>query len=377
MNLLILPSWYRTAENPSGGAFIRAQALALQEAGLQVGVLFGDWGPHVPLFPVEEAPRERLPTLTARGFFPPRRFRPLQRAWLRKHLLLFERYLQSHPHPDLLHAHGYPAAQVAAAISQATGTPYIVTLHYSGFLGEKISERLKKELAFSLRNAKAILVISRALATALERHGLEFPTKCVPNLVDEALFTPRPQKKSARKTVRFVTVGSLIPRKGHLWLVETFADWLESAKLPAELHIVGEGPLEGNLRKAIRRLGLGGRVRLHSERPPEALNALLDTCDVFLLPSRAETFGVALAEALMKGLPAVVNRCGGPEEFFTPDCGRLVDVEAPTAWHQALEHMASHHTDYASERIRAHALQLFGKAAVVPRLMEIYASVLH
>lgn len=107
-----------------------------------------------------------------------------------------------------------------------------------------------------------------------------------------------------------LAMGRLIPQKGFDLLLPAFAaiagrfpDW--------RLTILGEGPERRRLEELRDRLGLGGRAALPGARP-EVYDILKHT-DLFVLSSRFEGFGMALAEALACGVPAVSFDCpSGP-----------------------------------------------------------------
>jgi glycosyltransferase involved in cell wall biosynthesis/predicted O-methyltransferase YrrM len=75
----------------------------------------------------------------------------------------------------------------------------------------------------------------------------------------------------------------------------------------------GEGPMQGDLRKAVAGLGLSDRV--HILGPCHDIDYWLEAADAFLLPSRAEGMPLSIMEAMAKGVPVIATRVGGiPEE---------------------------------------------------------------
>jgi len=110
-------------------------------------------------------------------------------------------------------------------------------------------------------------------------------------------------------------VGAVIPSKGHDLLV----DALERV---ADLHwhCVCVGTLERDrrygeqLRHRIDEAGLAGRIRFTGVRTDSQLERLYREADVLVLPSRAETYGMVLTEALARGLPVIASDVGGVPE---------------------------------------------------------------
>jgi glycosyltransferase involved in cell wall biosynthesis len=100
--------------------------------------------------------------------------------------------------------------------------------------------------------------------------------------------------------------------------------------------IVGSGPLDGELRQLARDLGIADAVEFAGPQPHSAVWDFMARCDVFVLPSWQEAFGVVYIEALGMGKPAI--GCageGGPEDLRSlGDCVELVrprDVESLAA----------------------------------------------
>jgi glycosyltransferase involved in cell wall biosynthesis len=106
--------------------------------------------------------------------------------------------------------------------------------------------------------------------------------------------------------VRVLAVGRLVPEKNFGGLIEAFA---ELSPQEAELHVVGTGPLEGELRYLAQRLGVA--ARFSGYLAPDALPAVYAQADAFVLPSTFEPFGVVVREAVAAGLPIICSRTTG------------------------------------------------------------------
>lgn len=153
-------------------------------------------------------------------------------------------------------------------------------------------------------------------------------------------------------------VGRLRRLKGQDLLLEAFAR-LVAARPDALLVLVGDGPLEPELRRRTAELGLADRVVFAGYRPDA--RAVMAACDVVALPSRHEAFGWVLAEAMAEGAAVVGLEAGGIPEVVTHGVtGLLTPPEDVEALGAALVKLA---TDEALRRDLAQA----GRAAVLGR----------
>jgi glycosyltransferase involved in cell wall biosynthesis len=112
-----------------------------------------------------------------------------------------------------------------------------------------------------------------------------------------------------------LSVGAVIPGKGHDVLVDALAPL---APLRWDCRCVGTlerdpGFVDG-LRRRVLEGGIDGRVRFPGVQAEAELNRSYAAADVLVLPSRAETYGMVVAEALARGLPVVAAEVGGVPE---------------------------------------------------------------
>ena len=134
-----------------------------------------------------------------------------------------------------------------------------------------------------------------------------------------------------------VSVGRLAAVKNYETALAAVAHLRD---LDIEYRIIGAGPEEASLRKLARELGVEKRVRFMGVQPHVA--SLLAEAHVFLLPSRYEGFGLAVAEAMAAGLPVVVSDVPGVREVAGADgeCGYLVDPASSGAIAERLRRLA-------------------------------------
>jgi glycosyltransferase involved in cell wall biosynthesis len=116
-----------------------------------------------------------------------------------------------------------------------------------------------------------------------------------------------------------------------------------------------------------------GRFRFLGSR--DDVPDLLATFDVFILPTRAETFGIAVVEAMAAGIPVIASRVGAiPEIIPSPELGCVVDPIDGTAFARAVESIITlpDRGRAIGERGRASLFGRFDKRSLGARLLEIY-----
>lgn len=126
---------------------------------------------------------------------------------------------------------------------------------------------------------------------------------------------PVPEVAGTPDGTRLMCVGAVTRGKGQDLLVAALA---EVADLPWRCTCVGATDVDPgfarDVRRAVRERGLGSRVDLVGSRTGDGLRAAYAAADVLVLPSRAETYGMVLGEALARSLPVVTADVGGVRE---------------------------------------------------------------
>lgn len=150
----------------------------------------------------------------------------------------------------------------------------------------------------------------------------------VPEGVDTDFFRPAPRPKPAGP-FRFLLVGKWEVRKCCRELIAAFAAEFRPGE-DVELHLHAHNPyrrgfsLEAEIAAAGPPAGL--RVVAGRAGSREDLRRLYQAADCFVLPTRAEGWGLPILEAMACGVPAIVTRYSAPREFVTEDNGYLLDV---------------------------------------------------
>jgi glycosyltransferase involved in cell wall biosynthesis len=180
----------------------------------------------------------------------------------------------------------------------------------------------------ALSAAALIIVTGAATVAMLDRYGIA-RDKIV---VVEPGTSRGPIARGSGAPVQLLAVATLNPNKGHEILLEALA------AIPYKTwHLTCAGSLTRHpatvdrVRAAIRRLQLDDRVTLAGELDAATLHECYDRADVFVLATRQETYGMAVGEALARGLPVVSTTTGAIPDLVGADAGMLVppgDVEA-------------------------------------------------
>ena len=136
------------------------------------------------------------------------------------------------------------------------------------------------------------------------------------------LSIEREHKRS--RPCRFLFSGSFVRRKGVDLLVGAFSELVRMGS-DTELHLLGDGPLKGELQVATS--SIADRVHFHGFRQRDELSAFYAQADVLCAPSRYDGWGLIVPEGLAAGIPVISTaKTGAARELVTQDCGWLIPV---------------------------------------------------
>ncbi|MHA6484793.1 glycosyltransferase family 4 protein [Paenibacillus sp. strain BS8-2] len=246
---------------------------------------------------------------------------------------------------DIIHAHHPIAALVMKQLYP--DTPLIMTIHSSyerelilngriqeGGVEHRFLTSIYKELELK---ADLLTTVSESFRSYIASYVVTPETiKVIPNGFDEKRFKPIAHENDV---TQLITVCRLVPAKGLDVLLRACAE-LKSRGCPFVLHIIGDGPMRKELEALALSLDLYDDIifygyMLHPEE-------FMPFFDVFVLPSRAESFGSVFAEAALCWLALVGTNVGGIAEQIEDGVnGLLVEPEDHEALADALEKVVS------------------------------------
>jgi len=240
-------------------------------------------------------------------------------------------------------------------------------------LGTKYKQKLVKQV---LTGVDSIIAVSPALA----RQILEFQEGIEINVVGELVRTeffvpPANGIRSYDARTFFLCIALLSEQKGLPYLLEAARLLIQRGITSFELVIGGDGHDRGKLEQMVEFLGLRNWCRFLGLLDPDGVKYWMQQCDVFVLPSLHETFGIVLGEAMACGKPVISTRCGGPEFVVTPETGVLVEVANPEAIANAMAEFILGRLSFDPEVIRSSVVERFGEQAFLRNISAIYERV--
>jgi len=238
---------------------------------------------------------------------------------------------------DLIHCHfTYPASYVGVKLKEKYKKPLVVTAHgYDIYDLPFRNEFWKNKLSHILNKADKIIAVSERNLNCIEKLGFKNTAVVIPNGFDKEKFYYKDMLKCRKKLNLpldkkiILTVGNLVEVKGQKYLIEAMKSIVKQRK-DVLCYIVGEGKLKSKLTKKIKTLGLQDYIKLMGEESHTKIPLWMNACDLFVLPSLNESFGVVQIEAMACGKPVVATKNGGSEEIITSkDYGLLCEPANP------------------------------------------------
>lgn len=230
----------------------------------------------------------------------------------------------------------FPDGPAAIKLGRAFDVPVSIKargadVHYWGKNGRTAAQVVEAGCT-----AQNVLAVSGALKADMVALGMPADKIHVHYTgVDLARF--QPINRAAAKAVLnvagplIVSVGALIPRKGHHIVIEALA-----AIPDATLVIIGKGEEQARLERMAIELGVADRVRLTGPLDADAIAQWLGAADVMALASASEGLANAWVEALACGTPIVITEAGGAREVLPGKEGGHIAARDPASFAKAI-----------------------------------------
>lgn len=307
---------------------------------------------------------------------------------------LYDTLLRASQDAPIVHSHGIwsQANWVSARVTRTSARAHIIAPR--GMLEPWAIARSawKKRLAGvafqdrALREAACIHVTAEQEYRSVRAYGLQNPVAIVPNGLDIGEYTCALDRKpvhaawpeSAGKRIALF-LSRIHPKKG---LVHLARAWGAVAPRRQDWHLVIAGPDEGGheaeVREAINCAGVTHRTTFAGPVYGEARRNLYNACDLFVLPTFSENFGIVIAEALASGKPVITTRGAPWQEIAAGNCGWYIDIGVEplaAALEEAMESSVKGLLDMGG-RGRQLIERCYGWSSIAQRMADAYRWVL-
>ena len=225
---------------------------------------------------------------------------------------------------DIIDAHFiYPDCFAAVLLGKFFSKPIVVSARGSDINEFSKFSLIKPLIMRTLAQSNQIISVCDALKNMMVDMGIESQKiNVIPNGIDAGKFYTI-DKIKAKQKLRLnnndslvLSVGALIPRKGHHITIEAVS--LLKAKYPnLKLLIAGKGPMKEKLNNLAEELGVSNRVVFLGQIPNDELIYWYNPSDLFCLSSSREGWANVLTEAIACGIPAVATNVFGAPEIIT------------------------------------------------------------
>lgn len=210
--------------------------------------------------------------------------------------------------PDVVVTHTHSANAFAGPIAAVAGVPVRIAVHHNPIETYPPFARLADRIAFATGSYSSMVTVSGGVTRSFEHHSGLYKSRLhriyngIPPSPHHDSFDVKARYDIPEQHAVLVNMGRLAKQKNQALLfgmLQTVRD--------ATLLLVGDGELRAGLHAAAAAAGVADRVRFTGELPTENCATILRQADLFLLPSRYESFCLAAMEAMHHGLPVIAS----------------------------------------------------------------------
>ena len=224
---------------------------------------------------------------------------------------------------DIVHVHyaiphasvAYMAKQIMAA--QGIHLPFITTLHGTDITLVGKNDSYNPVVTFAINQSDAVTSVSESLRQeTFANFKIDKDIKVIPNFIDMRRFSKQ-RRDHFRRAIApnnerlIVHASNFRPVKRVSDVVQVFNRVVE--KIPAKLLLIGDGPERSRVEKECRESKACDHIRFLGKI--DVVEEVLSICDLFVLPSETESFGLAALEAMACQVPVISTNTGGIPEL--------------------------------------------------------------
>lgn len=388
--VLVIPSWYPNADNTSGGSQFREQSELLLDC-FDVRVLLSDrtklyhlqWFFRYGKHKAGDLEISVTPAGLVEGRFE-------YHSWFsdEKHLIgsqieaykeVLSQWIQEGWKPDLIHVRCTdPAGIIASRLAVYFNLPWVLSEHQVFALGNfsKYRARLMKK---AINSASVVTAVSQHQLRSIVTNYIYRPITVVGNLIDETRFLlAEPAERSGIFKVLAVLYPS--PIKDPETLFKAIAELKRKGHSDIRVTIIGRKLFSnsdtGSFELLAQKYGVVDMCDLVPYVPPTEMTKYYSETHVLVSTSLAETFGIAVREAMMVGKPVVCTASGGVDDDIFDFNGFKVDIYDHQAIAEALIKIKTGIVCFDPVRIREYVISKYGCQASLQKMSVVYENAL-
>ncbi|MBW8173413.1 glycosyltransferase family 4 protein [Ornithinimicrobium sp. Arc0846-15] len=373
MRVLAVTTWLPTKSQPSTGAFVVKDALALASLGHEVALIHlappeqladldahekGRPGTYGETTTIEGIPVLRIPMKTTDVFSVLRASKQLQKLAAKA---------------DVVHSMAF--SSLLAMASWRPKVSWIHTEHWSGITAPQtlpdIWQAALPGLMQLLKRPDVVTAVCGYLAEPIREVRGTAPTLVIPCIVPAPFPSPRRTPAKISEELRLVSVGGLIARKDPVLAVDVVAELISRGQTTS-IRFVGDGDLAPEIIARAAVLEISDKVSLVGTKDREGVLREYADADLFLGPTRGDNFFVSCAEAILSGRPVVVGSTGGQGEYIDSHVGRTVSQQDAASYADAIEQVLSTATNLSAGQISDTIGDEFAAATVADSYDQAY-----
>jgi L-malate glycosyltransferase len=287
---------------------------------------------------------------------------------------------------DILHVHyAIPHASVAFMAKQILKTyginiPVITTLHGTDITLVGKDESYEPVVTFAINHSDGVTAVSESLRRdTCEHFKIDNDIEVIPNFIDLNRFSKKP-KDHFRKAIA-PDGEKLIVHTSNFRKVKRVQDVVHvflkiHEKIPSKLLLIGDGPERAMIEKICRETDACNEIRFLGKQ--EAVEEILSVCDLFLLTSESESFGLAALEAMACQVPVISSDAGGIPELNihgkTGYVSKIGDIEDMAAHSISLLEDTKLHMEFKVNALRR--AEVFDIKLIMPLYEDYYTKVI-
>ena len=213
--------------------------------------------------------------------------------------------------------------------SQGFKLPFITTLHGTDITLVGKNESYAPVVSFAINQSDAVTSVSQSLKNdTYKNFDIKNEIEVIPNFIDLRRFNK--QRRDHFRRAIAPNNERLVVHASNFRPVKRVSDVIEvfqkiNSRIPSKLLLIGDGPDRSRIEKEVRECSFGENISFLGKM--DVVEEILSICDLFILPSESESFGLAALEAMACQVPVISTNTGGlPEVIVNGFCGYMSNV---------------------------------------------------